>query len=66
MPKMKTNKALKKRFKISKSGKVMVASANRRHLLGDKSSKRKRQSRGWTSVDSGNVESIRRRMPYDR
>jgi large subunit ribosomal protein L35 len=66
MPKMKTNKALKKRFRITKKGKVMASKANRRHLLADKSSKSKRQKRAWATVALGHVESIKRRMPYDR
>ncbi len=39
----KTRKAAKKRFKITATGKVMHYGAGKRHLLGSKSSKRKRK-----------------------
>jgi large subunit ribosomal protein L35 len=45
MPKMKTNKGIKKRFKISKGGKVQFRSAGKSHLLTSKSRKRKRKLR---------------------
>ncbi len=43
MPKMKTNKAVKKRFKLTGTGKLMYSRAGRRHILTKKTSKRKRQ-----------------------
>lgn len=42
MPKMKTIKAIKARFKVTGTGKLKRGHAGKRHLLGDKSSKRKR------------------------
>ena len=42
MPKMKTHKGIKKRIKITGTGKVMRYRAGRRHLLSAKSAKRKR------------------------
>ena len=42
MPKMKTNKAMKARFKVTGTGKVMRGRPGRRHILTKKSSKRKR------------------------
>jgi large subunit ribosomal protein L35 len=39
----KTKKSAKKRFKITGTGKVTYRGAGRRHLLGHKSSKRKRK-----------------------
>lgn len=51
MPKMKTNKAAKKRFKISANGKVMHKPAGRRHLASGKRSKRRRQMRRWKAFD---------------
>jgi large subunit ribosomal protein L35 len=46
MPKMKTHKASKKRFRITASGKLKRAQAGHKHLQGPKPSKRKRQLRG--------------------
>ena len=39
MPKLKTNKAAKKRYKYTATGKVKRTKSNRRHLLANKSSR---------------------------
>lgn len=64
MPKMKTNKAAKKRFRITKNKKVMSVSSFRRHLLTDRSSKKKRQLRGWRQVDASDRKRILMMLPY--
>lgn len=46
MPKMKTHKASRKRFKISATGKLKRAQAGKKHLNSPKAAKRKRQLRG--------------------
>lgn len=46
MPKMKTHKASRKRFKISGTGKLMRNQAGKKHLNSPKSGKRKRHLRG--------------------
>lgn len=45
MPKLKTNKSAKKRFKVTGTGKVLRAKAFARHILTSKSRKRKRSLR---------------------
>ncbi len=45
MAKIKTHKASAKRFTLTKSGKVKLNHTNRRHKLGLKAPKRKRQLR---------------------
>lgn len=45
MGKHKTRKAIAKRFRVSKRGKIRHACAGRGHLLGHKSRKRKRNLR---------------------
>lgn len=45
MPKQKTRKGVKKRFRVTASGKVKHRKANRGHLKSGKSPKRKRQHR---------------------
>ena len=45
MAKIKTHKATAKRFSLTKSGKVKLNYTNRRHKLGLKTAKRKRQLR---------------------
>ena len=42
MPKQKTHKGMKKRFKVTASGKAKHRKANRGHRLGKMSGKRKR------------------------
>ena len=41
MPKLKTNKAAKKRYKYTATGKVKRTKANRRHLFGNKTNRQK-------------------------
>ncbi len=52
MTKLKTHKGMKKRFKLTASGKVKYKSVNRGHKLSHKTSKRKRRLRQDT-VESG-------------
>lgn len=54
MPKQKTNKGVKKRFKITASGKIKRHKANKRHLLAGRTSKRKRQLR-LPAVETGKI-----------
>ncbi len=64
MPKVKTNKAAKKRFKISKKGKVRTTSTLRRHMMTDRSSKKKRQLRGWKTTEDADARRIKKMLPY--
>ena len=41
MPKIKTHSGAKKRFKLSKNGKVVRGHANKAHILTKKNTKRK-------------------------
>ena len=43
MPKMKTKKAVRAKFKVTGTGKLLRSKPGKRHLLAHKSSKRKRQ-----------------------
>ncbi|MDR3238276.1 MAG: 50S ribosomal protein L35 [Spirochaetia bacterium] len=64
MPKLKTNSGAKKRFRITKNGKVMCANGYKSHLLESKSSKRKRGLRGTGAVDDTEAAKVRRLLPY--
>ena len=55
MPKQKTHKGTKKRFRLTASGKAKHRSAGTSHLAARMSSKRKRQLRG--TVVAATVES---------
>ena len=50
--KIKTHKGTKKRFRLSAKGKAMHRSSGTSHLAQGMSSKRRRNLRGTTSVDS--------------
>ena len=64
MPKIKTHSGAKKRFKLSKNGKVIRAHANKRHILNKKTSKRKRGLRQAAVTDVTNVAQVKRLIPY--
>lgn len=64
MPKLKTNKSVSKRFKITKKGKVKRNKQGRRHLLTDKSSSKKRSMRKQVLSEPSEVRRIKKLMPY--
>ncbi len=64
MPKIKTHSGAKKRFKLSKNGKVIRAHANKRHILNKKTTKRKRGLRQTTVADVTNTAQNKRLIPY--
>ena len=68
MPKLKTHSGAKKRFKITKSGKVVRGHANMSHLLNGhgKTRKTKRALRGTTVADKTNVAQVKRLLPYQQ
>ena len=63
MPKIKTRKGVVKRFKLTASGKVKRRKAFARHLMTNKTSKRKRQLRQGTMVSSVDAKRIRSMLP---
>jgi large subunit ribosomal protein L35 len=54
MPKMKTHKASKKRFRVTATGKLKRVQAGKKHLNSHKTGKRKRQLRG-VIIDAGKL-----------
>jgi large subunit ribosomal protein L35 len=64
MPKMKTKSAVKKRFKLTGSGRVKAGVAKKRHNLGCKSQKMKRSSRRTFVLDASDTPALKRFMPY--
>jgi large subunit ribosomal protein L35 len=58
MPKMKTKKALSKRIRVSKNGKVKMAHAFRSHRAHGKTTKQKRQSKKSTNMHPSDVKRI--------
>ena len=64
MPKIKTHSGAKKRFKVSKNGKVMRAHANKSHILTKKNTKRLRNLRKTSVADKSNEKQLKRLVPY--
>ena len=64
MPKMKTRKAIRKRFRITASGKIKHAKGNRSHLLTRRSANRMRRLRRGGLLDKSDEKMIRRVLPY--
>ena len=64
MPKIKTHSGAKKRFSLTKTGKVKRAHANKRHILNKKTTKRKRNLRKTVAADKTNLATIKRLIPY--
>jgi large subunit ribosomal protein L35 len=64
MPKMKTNRAAAKRFKVTGSGRVKRSKAGANHMMQEKSKKRLRRLRKNDMVDSTLQRRIRRLLPY--
>lgn len=60
MPKMKTHKGLKKRVKLTGSGKVKRKRCNGGHLMSGKSAKRRRKIRSDALVMGVKAAGIRR------
>lgn len=64
--KLKTSSAAKKRFRITKSGRVKFARAFGRHNFLNKSTDRKRKYRKLKLADDTNMMEMPRLMPYGR
>ena len=64
MPKLKTKKAAAKRFKATGTGEFKYQHANKRHILGERTPKRKRQLRRTGIVDKSNHAQVKQMLPY--
>ena len=66
MPKIKTNRAAAKRFKVTGTGKLKRNKAYKSHILTKKSQKRKRNLRKAVEVDATNAKMMKRILPYSK
>ncbi len=64
MPKIKTHSGAKKRFSLTKNGKVKRAHAFKSHILNKKTTKRKRNLRAGAYADVTNEAAIKRMILY--
>ncbi|HTE84693.1 MAG TPA: 50S ribosomal protein L35 [Dehalococcoidia bacterium] len=62
MPKMKTQKGIAKRIRVTGSGKLMRASSQKSHLLEHKSQKRKRNFENEQTVSKADRKTVRRAL----
>ena len=65
MPKLKTNKAAKKRYSMTGTGKVKRTKSNRRHLLANKTTRQKKSGKVQDAyADKTCVSTIKKLLPY--
>lgn len=57
---MKTKKALTKRFKITKSGKILRRLSGQDHYRAKKSGKKRRKARKWIPLAKSEVRRIKK------
>jgi large subunit ribosomal protein L35 len=62
MPKMKSHSGMKKRVKITGSGKLLTEHAGKRHLLERKSSKLTRHLSGTSEIAKSDVPRVKRML----
>ena len=60
MRKAKTKKAITKRFKITKNGKILRRAIGQNHLLSKRSSKRKRKLGKWVELSLSEAKKIKK------
>lgn len=61
---MKTHRGAAKRFKVTATGKIMHARANKNHILTKKAPKRKRQLSKLTTIAKSDSKKIKQLLPY--
>ncbi len=64
MPKLKTNRGAKKRFKLTASGKVKRKRAYLRHNLSSKSTSAKRKLRRGAYISKTQEHQVKAMLPY--
>nr|QCI07038.1 ribosomal protein L35 [Haraldiophyllum bonnemaisonii] len=64
MYKLKTVKSIKKRFKLTSSGKLLKHKAMRSHLLQKKTSKRKQKLSKVSIISPSDQKNLKNSLPY--
>ncbi|WP_265569543.1 50S ribosomal protein L35 [Sphingomicrobium nitratireducens] len=64
MPKLKTKSGVKKRFKMTATGKIKHGVAGKRHRLISHNAKYIRTNRGTTVLDACETKTIKQWAPY--
>lgn len=64
MPKMKTHRGAAKRFKVTKSGKLVYNHAFKSHILEKKKADRKRKLRKADVLSAPDTKRVKQLIPY--
>ena len=64
MPKLKTKSSVKKRFKISARGKVIMSQSGKRHGMIKRTNSQIRKQRGTTVMSKQDAKIVKSYMPY--
>lgn len=64
MPKLKTKSSVKKRFRLTATGKVIMPQAKKRHGMRKLSPEVRRTARGTSIMRECDAKIVRRFMPY--
>ena len=65
MPKLKTHKGAKKRFRVTATKKIAHKKANKSHILTTKPSKRKRALGQKAFVSRADSKTVKTMLPYE-
>ena len=66
MPKMKNKSSVKKRFRVTGTGKIRATQAGKRHGMIKRTPKQIRQHRGTVLLQPGDAGLVKIHMPYPR
>jgi large subunit ribosomal protein L35 len=66
MPKLKTKSAVKKRFKVTGTGKVKAQARGKRHGMIKRTAKFVRKARGTMVLSDPDIKRVKQFMPYSR
>ena len=66
MPKLKTKSGVKKRFKVTATGKIKTGAIGKRHGMIKRTPKQVRQDRRTKVLTGPETKIVKKWMPYDR
>lgn len=66
MPKMKTKSAVKKRFKVTATGKVKATQAGKQHFMRHRTKSQIRNLRGTTTLCKQDAKNVLKFLPYSK
>lgn len=65
MPKLKTHKGARKRFKVTARKKILHSKSNKSHLLTTKETGRKKKLRKKAVISKADRKEVKKMLPYD-